>query len=107
VPGLDAAVARKALAHLTYDARITSQTVAAWEDNVKTLVEQKKLKASLPWQQGARLLPVEIKAAARVTPDDAKGLEAFLDEYHDLCPRRLASEGMYPSLGIGADQSAQ
>jgi predicted AAA+ superfamily ATPase len=31
-----------------------------------------------------RLLPVEIKAAARVTPADAKGLEAFLDEYPDL-----------------------
>jgi hypothetical protein len=28
-------------------------------------------------------LPVEIKAAARVTPADAKGLEAFLDEYLD------------------------
>jgi hypothetical protein len=31
----------------------------------------------------ARLLPVEVKAAARVTPGDAKGLESFLDEYGD------------------------
>ncbi len=31
-----------------------------------------------------RLLPIEIKAAARVTPADAKGLEAFLEEYSDL-----------------------
>lgn len=29
------------------------------------------------------LLPIEVKAAARVTPADAKGLEAFLDEHHD------------------------
>ncbi len=29
-----------------------SLTVAAWEENVKILLEQKKLKSSLPWQQG-------------------------------------------------------
>ena len=28
-----------------------------------------------------RLLPIEVKAAARVTPADARGLESFLDEY--------------------------
>lgn len=28
-----------------------------------------------------RLLPIEVKSAARVAPADAKGLEAFLDEY--------------------------
>ncbi len=28
-----------------------------------------------------RLVPIEVKAAARVTPADARGLEAFLDEY--------------------------
>jgi predicted AAA+ superfamily ATPase len=28
-----------------------------------------------------RLLPIEVKSATRVTPADAKGLEAFLDEY--------------------------
>jgi hypothetical protein len=28
-----------------------------------------------------RLLPVEVKSAVRVAPADAKGLEAFLDEY--------------------------
>ena len=31
-----------------------------------------------------RVLPVEVKASSRVTPSDAKGLEAFLDEYGDL-----------------------
>jgi ABC-type nitrate/sulfonate/bicarbonate transport system substrate-binding protein len=59
VPGLDAAVARKALANMTYDARITAQTVAAWDDNIKTLVEQKKLKAPLPWTQGIELRFIE------------------------------------------------
>ena len=32
----------------------------------------------------ARVLPIEVKATARVTSSDAKGLEAFLDEYPDL-----------------------
>ena len=30
-----------------------------------------------------RLLPIEVKAASRAMPVDAKGLEAFLDEYAD------------------------
>lgn len=30
---------------------------------------------------GKRLLPIEVKASARVAPADAKGLETFLDEY--------------------------
>jgi ABC-type nitrate/sulfonate/bicarbonate transport system substrate-binding protein len=55
VTGLDAAVARKALNHMVYDARITPHTVAAWEENVKILLEQKKLRAALPWQQGIEL----------------------------------------------------
>ncbi len=47
----------------------------------------------------ARLLPVEIKAAARATPADAKGLEAFLDEYHDRADGALLLHGgeqMFP-----------
>jgi ABC-type nitrate/sulfonate/bicarbonate transport system substrate-binding protein len=55
VPGLDAAVARKAIANMVYDARITPHTVAAWDENVKILLEQKKLRAPLPWQQGIEL----------------------------------------------------
>jgi predicted AAA+ superfamily ATPase len=31
-----------------------------------------------------RLLPIEVKAAARAMPADARGLEAFLDEYADI-----------------------
>ncbi len=36
-----------------------------------------------------RLLPIEVKAAARVTPADARGLDAFLDEYADLASGAL------------------
>jgi len=31
-----------------------------------------------------RLLPIEVKASARVTTKDASGVESFLDEYPDL-----------------------
>ena len=31
-----------------------------------------------------RLLPIEIKASARVSPADARGIETFLDDYPDL-----------------------
>jgi hypothetical protein len=34
-------------------------------------------------ESGRRLLPIEVKAAARLTPADAKGLEVFLAEYGD------------------------
>jgi len=52
-------VAKKALTQMVFDARITPQTVAAWEENVKILLEQKKLKATLPWQQGLELRFIE------------------------------------------------
>jgi hypothetical protein len=47
-----AVITRKALTNMTFDARITPHTIAAWEENVRVLVEQKKLRAPLPWQQG-------------------------------------------------------
>jgi ABC-type nitrate/sulfonate/bicarbonate transport system substrate-binding protein len=59
IPGLDVAVARKALANMAFDARITPLTVAAWEENVKILLEQKKLRAAVPWQQGIELRFIE------------------------------------------------
>jgi len=40
-----------------------------------------------------RVLPIEVKAAARVGPSDAKGLEAFLDEYPDLADGALLLHG--------------
>jgi sulfonate transport system substrate-binding protein len=54
-PGLDAEVARKAIRHMTFDPRITPHTVAAWEENVRVLLDQKKLRSALPWQQGIEL----------------------------------------------------
>ena len=40
-----------------------------------------------------RVLPIEVKAAARVTPADAKGLEAFLEEYKDHADGALLLHG--------------
>lgn len=58
-PGLDAAVAREAIKHMTFDPRITPHTVAAWEENVRVLLEQKKLRSAVPWQQGIELRFIE------------------------------------------------
>ncbi|HWT80359.1 MAG TPA: ABC transporter substrate-binding protein, partial [Candidatus Methylomirabilis sp.] len=52
IPGLDLAVAKKSIRYMTYDPRITRYTLAAWDNNVKILMEQKKLRSALPWQQG-------------------------------------------------------
>jgi ABC-type nitrate/sulfonate/bicarbonate transport system substrate-binding protein len=52
IPGLDVAVAKQAIRYMTFDPRITSYTIAAWDENVKILIEQKKMKSALPWQQG-------------------------------------------------------
>lgn len=49
-----------------------------------------------------RVLPVEVKAAARVGPSDVKGLEAFLDEYPDLADGALLLHGgtdIFPLAG--------
>jgi ABC-type nitrate/sulfonate/bicarbonate transport system substrate-binding protein len=59
IPGLDLAVAKKALAQMVFDARITPNTVAAWDENVKILLEQKKLKSTIPSQQGLELRFIE------------------------------------------------
>ncbi len=59
IPGLDVAVAKKALAQMVFDARITPHTVAAWDENVKILLEQKKLRAPVPRQQGLELRFIE------------------------------------------------
>jgi predicted AAA+ superfamily ATPase len=44
----------------------------------------------------SRVLPIEVKASARVRPADAKGLEAFLDDYPDLTDGALL-------LHVGSD----
>ena len=40
-----------------------------------------------------RVLPIEVKSASRVLPGDARGLEAFLDEYPDLAVGGLLLHG--------------
>jgi ABC-type nitrate/sulfonate/bicarbonate transport system substrate-binding protein len=55
VPGLDVAVAKQAIRHMRFDPRINQHTLAAWEENIRILIEQKKLKTALPWQQGVEL----------------------------------------------------
>jgi ABC-type nitrate/sulfonate/bicarbonate transport system substrate-binding protein len=59
VPGLAAAVGKQAIRHMVFDSRITPHTVAAWEENVRILIEQKKLKTALPWQQGVEIRFIE------------------------------------------------
>ncbi len=71
VAGLDAAVARQALRQMTFDPRITPHTLAAWDENVKILIEQKKLRTALPWQQGIELRFIEkaMKSHAQLFAD--------------------------------------
>lgn len=52
VRGLDEEVAKQSIRHMVYDSRITKHTIAAWEENVEILIEQKKLRKAVPWQQG-------------------------------------------------------
>jgi ABC-type nitrate/sulfonate/bicarbonate transport system substrate-binding protein len=59
IPGLDIAVAKVAIRHMTFDPRITPHTIAAWDENVKILIEQKKLKSAVPWQQGVETRFIE------------------------------------------------
>src|SRR5437867_413754 len=59
IPGLDAAVAKKALAQMVFDARITPHTVAAWDENVKILLEHNKLKSAIPSQRRLELRFIE------------------------------------------------
>ena len=51
IPGLELAVARKAIRNMTYDPRITRYTVQSWDENVRILVEQKKLRQPIPFEQ--------------------------------------------------------
>jgi ABC-type nitrate/sulfonate/bicarbonate transport system substrate-binding protein len=59
VPGLDIAVAKQAIRNMRFDPRINQHTIAAWDENIKILLEQKKLKTALPWQQGIELRFIE------------------------------------------------
>jgi uncharacterized protein len=51
------------------------------------------LEVDLVIETPSRLLPIEVKAAARVTAADAKGLTAFLDEYPEATDGGLLLHG--------------
>lgn len=59
IAGLDLAVAKQAIRYMSFDPRITRHTVDAWEENVRVLMEQKKLRSAIPWQQGIELRFIE------------------------------------------------
>ena len=59
IPGLEAGVARKAIRNMRYDPRITKYTLESWDENVRVLVEQKKLRQAMPWSQGIELKFIE------------------------------------------------
>jgi hypothetical protein len=40
---------------MSFDSRITNYALESWDENVRVLVEQKKLKQSMPWTQGIEL----------------------------------------------------
>ena len=40
---------------MVFDARITPHTLAAWDENVQILLEQKKLRAPVPQSKGLEL----------------------------------------------------
>ena len=53
IPGLETATGRKAIRFMRYDSRITKYSMESWDENVRVLVEQKKLRQPIPWAQGA------------------------------------------------------
>ena len=59
IPGLEDAVAKKAIRNMRYDPRITKYTIESWDENVRILVEQKKMRAPIPFAQGNELKFVE------------------------------------------------
>ena len=52
VTGLDVDVARKAIRHLHFDARLSKYSLQAFDESVKVLLDQKKLRAPIPAARG-------------------------------------------------------
>src|SRR3972149_4505234 len=59
IPGLEEAVAQKAIRNMRYDPRITKYTIESWDENVRILVEQKKMRQPMPFAQGNELKFIE------------------------------------------------
>lgn len=86
IPGMEATVARQALRHLVFDPRITPHTIASWEENVRILTEQKKLRAMVPWQQGIDLKFVD--KAMKSHP------QLFADLEYQLAPAQTVTTSL-------------
>jgi NitT/TauT family transport system substrate-binding protein/sulfonate transport system substrate-binding protein len=67
VSGLEADVARKAIRNLHFDARLTKYSLQAFDESVKVLLEQKKLRAPIPATRG--MDPRFIEKVMRERPD--------------------------------------
>jgi NitT/TauT family transport system substrate-binding protein/sulfonate transport system substrate-binding protein len=59
IPGLEPAMAQKAIRYMCYDSRITKYSLESWDENVRVLVEQKKMRQPIPWTQGTELKFIE------------------------------------------------
>lgn len=55
VPGLELDIAKKGLRYMHFDPRITKATLESWDENVRTLLEQKKVRQPVPWTRGLEL----------------------------------------------------
>ena len=67
VTGLEADVARKAIRNLHFDARLSKYSLQAFDESVKVLLEQKKLRAPIPATRG--MDPRFIEKVMRERPD--------------------------------------
>ncbi len=67
VSGLEADVARKAIRNLHFDARLSKYSLQAFDESVKVLLEQKKLRAPIPATRG--MDPRFIEKVMRERPD--------------------------------------
>lgn len=67
IPGLDVAVAKEAIRHMSFDPRIPPSAIAAWDENVKILMDQKKLRSAVPWQKGVE--PRFIESVMKTHPE--------------------------------------
>jgi ABC-type nitrate/sulfonate/bicarbonate transport system substrate-binding protein len=59
IPGLEVNVARKAIRCMSFDSRITKYAVESWDENVRILVDQKKLRRAVPSTEGIELKFIE------------------------------------------------
>ena len=97
IPGLDLAVAKKALAQMVFDARITPNTVAAWDENVKILIEQKKLKSAIPSQQGLELKFIE--KVMKTHPQKGYKIMSQIPAMKDFLPGMYMHHEMVNGMG--------